>query len=73
MLDKVQTELLEVLLRAEAAGRQKEGELEVDEAAAVSMCDNPLEEGGGYVQAWLWIPITDSMRERLSAKPTCGN
>lgn len=33
-----------------------EGELEVDDVAAVSLSDH---EDGAYVQAWVWVPEED--------------
>ena len=34
---------------------QKDGMIEVDENASVSLGDDP----GAYVQAWVWVPLRD--------------
>lgn len=34
---------------------ESEGELEIDDTAAVSIPDDPMEDGA-YVQAWVWVP-----------------
>jgi hypothetical protein len=41
---------------AAAAKRRyhKEGEVEVDDNAKLSIADPP--DGGAYVQAWVWVP-----------------
>jgi hypothetical protein len=45
--------------REAAFKRSKDGELEVDAGAVVSMGDDP----GAYVAAWLWIPKEDAVKE----------
>jgi hypothetical protein len=42
-------------LRKEAMSQSKDGELEVDEGAVVSIVDPQEEADGAYVQAWLWV------------------
>jgi hypothetical protein len=41
-----------VAYRTAAQDRQRDGEIEIDADAAVSLGDDP----GAYVQAWIWIP-----------------
>lgn len=45
--------------REAAFNRSKDGELEVDAGAIVSMGDDP----GAYVAAWIWIPEGDAVKE----------
>ena len=42
--------------RVAARKRQRDGEIEIDDNAPVSIS----EDGGAYVQAWLWIPAEDA-------------
>lgn len=36
----------------------------VDDDAKVSISDEFLQAGGAYVQAWVWVPTPDSLKER---------
>lgn len=67
-----QTFALTRLLIQEAKVRQEDGVLEVDDNAAVSMVDNPADEGGAYVAAWLWVPFTDEMYRACGTEPPGG-
>ena len=48
--------------RRAAKAQQKDGELEVDDDAVVSMGEDP----GAYVQAWIWVPDSDLQGEDMA-------
>ena len=49
--------IAQVLELASLDPRVKEGELELDrDAAKVSRPDPEEDEGGAYVQVWMWVP-----------------
>lgn len=60
-LDPTLEARLEQVFRAEAASRQRDGELEFDSDPRVSLPEDPIATGGAYVQGWVWIDLTDQM------------
>ncbi len=49
--------IAQVLELAKRDPRLREGDLELDENAKVSRPDDPKEDdGGAYVQVWMWVP-----------------
>lgn len=39
--------------------QHRDGEVEIDEGAAVSRNDDEAGGSGAYVQAWVWVPDED--------------
>ncbi len=51
--------IAEVLELASQDPRLSEGDLELDENAKVSRPDPKDDDGGAYVQVWMWVPYDE--------------
>ena len=56
-MDETRTITDEQYIEAARHRHEIEGECEIDENAVVSVSDN----GGAYVQAWVWVYDTDTL------------
>lgn len=45
-----------------AQSQCKHEDIDVDDNARVSLADEWQQAGGAYVQAWVWVPTPDSLK-----------